>query len=132
MSDKGSWPQDIPSIAPEEVGKEEKSLTNIMVSVEKQYEIDFDKLVESYPLRKTLRICSWIRRSLHNCTQIRKKREKCPTKYCDIENCKLSWIRRLKNQWKIQSCYQTLKLKLNLRPTSNGILLLTRRPIVNG
>ncbi|XP_046856135.1 uncharacterized protein LOC124449238 [Xenia sp. Carnegie-2017] len=122
LSNKGNWPQEILPVVTEEVRKEEKSSAHVMVGAEHQEENEFDKLVESYLLCKTLRICAWIRRFINNCRRTRDERETGPIKYHEIENCTLWWIRLEQNWFREQSCYQTLKLESNLQPRSNGIL----------
>ena len=82
----------------------------------------FDELVEKYSLRKTLRICAWVQRFLHNCRTQPDQRESGPLKWKKIQKRDVWWIKKVQNEATNNPETETIKSKLNLQPNESGIL----------
>lgn len=65
-----NWPQDIvPESSAESAAEAETVREVFAVAVNEANEID--KVLEKFPLQKTLRVCAWMRRFAHNCLRSR-------------------------------------------------------------
>ena len=98
LSDRSKWPPRAILEACPEVNQEIKSkptsqaLTTARTSTNGDV---FDELVEKYSLRKTLRICAWVQRFLHNCRTQPDQRESGPLKWKEIQKRDVWWIKKV-------------------------------------
>lgn len=83
---------------------------------------DFDRLIESYPLRKALRSGAWIQRFLRNCRSGQANKEPGPLKTWEIEDQNLWWIKRAQREAQSNGEFEKVRWQLNLQANEMGIL----------
>ena len=114
MSDKTKWPPEIALKPSKETTEESKHTRQVqaLVTASPQRN-EFDELLESYRLRKVLRIGAWIQRFTRNCRRPSADREYGPLKSNEIEHQKTWWIKRVQ-----QVVVLDVEVALNNRPLS--------------
>ena len=121
LSNQSEWPADVVLEASSEVKEEEKRervSTQALVTVSQERD-EFDRLIETYHLRKVLRIGAWIQRFLRNCRNRGATRETGPLKTSEIEAQRKWWTRRVQQSEQIT---EDEKIQLNLQPNDDGLL----------
>ncbi len=121
LSNRSEWPADVVLEASSEVKEEEKRervSTQALVTVSQERD-EFDRLIETYHLRKVLRIGAWIQRFLRNCRNRGATRETGPLKTSEIEAQRKWWTRRVQQSEQIT---EDEKIQLNLQPNDDGLL----------
>ena len=106
LSDKAKWPPEITLKASRETTEESKCARRVQaLATSSPNQDDFDKLLESYQVRKVLRIGAWIQR-FHG----------------EIENQTIWWIKRVQQEAVNNGEIESVKLMLNLQPNDAGVL----------
>ena len=82
LSDRNSW-HDLPMIESSEESEIERKRVKESLAVTVSFETISDKLLVEYPMLKTLRILSWIKRFLTNC---KKQQVRGPLTLSETEN----------------------------------------------
>ena len=122
LSDRNEWPADVALEANPEVKEEEKRdrlITQTFVTVAREPD-EFDQLIETYHLRKVLRIGAWIRRFHRNSrNQDATSRDMGPLKTSETEEQRKWWTRRVQQSERIP---EDEKIQLNLQPNADGLL----------
>ena len=67
LSDKTKWPPEIALQPSQETTEESKHIRQQALSTASPQRDEFDELLESYRLRKVLRVGAWIQRFIRNC-----------------------------------------------------------------
>lgn len=82
----------------------------------------FSNLLEKFPHRKVLRICSWISRFLGNCRATWKERQYGPLTTAKIRVRELWWIGKTQTEAVEDPEFEKTKVHLNIQPNLDGIL----------
>ena len=99
LSDKTKWPPEIALKPSKETTEESKHIRQVQALVTASPQRDkFDELLESYRLRKVLRIGAWIQRFICNCRSPSADREYGPLKTNEIEQQTTWWIKRAQQE----------------------------------
>ena len=125
LSDRSKWPPRAILEACPEVNQEikSKSTSQALTTVSTSTDGDvFDGLMEKYSLRKTLRICAWVQRFLHNCRTQPDQRESGPLKWKEMQKRDVWWIKKVQNEATNNPETEAIKRELNLQPNESGIL----------
>ena len=123
LSDKTKWPREIALKPSKETTDDLKHTRQVhaLVTASQQRE-EFDELLESYRLRKVLRIGTWIQRFIRNCRSPSAKREYGPLKTNEIEHQTTWWIKRVLQEADKRGEIEGMKVLLNLQPDDTGVL----------
>ena len=81
-------------------------------------EITYDKLLVKYPMLKTLRILSWIKRFLTDC---KKQQERGPLTSSEIENQREFLIKEEQHRHSKWKKFELSKQHLNLKLSEEGL-----------
>ena len=125
LSDRSKWPPRAILEACPEVNQEikSKSTSQALTTVSTSTDGDvFDGLMEKYSLRKTLRICAWVQRFLHNCRTQPDQRESGPLKWKEMQKRDVWWIKKVQNEATNNPETEAIKRELNLQLNESGIL----------
>ena len=80
----------------------------------------FEELLKHTSLRRTLRVCAWIKKFIHNCKN--KEMKLGPLLTEEIEDVRGWWIKRVQRRDKETTGYPQLSEQLNLRPNAEGVM----------
>ena len=80
----------------------------------------FKELLERTSLFRTLRVCSWIKRFIHNCKN--KENKLGPLLTEEIEDVCGWWIKRVQRRDKETTGYPQISEQLNLKPNAEGVM----------
>lgn len=80
----------------------------------------FEELLERTSLRRTLRVCAWIKRFIHNCKN--KENKLGPLLTEEIEDVCGWWIKRVQRRDKETTGYPQISEQLNLKPNAEGVM----------
>ena len=80
----------------------------------------FEELLERTSLRRTLRVCAWIKRFIHNCKNKENKLGLLLTE--EIEDVRGWWIKRVQRRDKEITGYPQISEQLNLKPNAEGVM----------
>ena len=125
LSYSSKWPPRVILEACSEVNQEikSKSTSQALTTVSSSTDSDvFERLMEKYSLRKTLRICAWVQRFLQNCRIQPDQRESGPLKWKEIKKRDVWWIKRVQNEATNSPETEAIKRELNLQLNESGIL----------
>ena len=120
LSDKTKWPPEIALKPSKETTGELKHTRQVhaLVTASPQR----DELLESYRLRKVLRIGAWIQRLIRNCRSLSAEREYAPLKTNEIGHQTTWWIKRVQHEADKRGEIEGVKVLLNLQPNETGVL----------
>ena len=123
LSDKTKWPPEIALKPSKETTEESKHTRQVQALVTASPQRDeFDELLESYRLRKVLRIGAWIQRFIRNCRSPSADREYGPLKTNEIEHQTTWWIKRVQQKADKRGEIEGVKVLLNLQLNDTGVL----------
>ena len=111
LRDRNSWP-DQPMIENNEDSEIERKGVKEILAVIVSSEITYDKLLVKYPMLKTLRILSWIKRFLTDC---KKQQERGPLTSSEIENQREFLIKEAQHRYSKCKKFELSKQHLNLK-----------------
>ena len=111
LRDRNSWP-DQPMIENNEDSEIERKGVKEILAVIVSSEITYDKLLVKYPMLKTLRILSWIKRFLTDC---KKQQERGPLTSSEIENQREFLIKEEQHRYSKCKKFELSKQHLNLK-----------------
>ena len=111
LRDRNSWP-DQPMIENNEDSEIERKGVKEILAVIVSSEITYDKLLVKYPIMKTLRILSWIKRFLTDC---KKQQERGPLTSSEIENQREFLIKEEQHRYSKCKKFELSKQRLNLK-----------------
>ena len=97
----------------------ERKRIKLILAVTVSSEIIYDKLLAKYPMLKTLRILSWIKRFLTNC---KKQQERGPLTSSEIENQRGFIIKEEQHRYNECEKFELSKQQLNLKLSEEGLL----------
>ena len=80
----------------------------------------FKELLERTSLHRTLRVCAWIKRFIHNCKNKENKLGLLLTE--EIEDVRGWWIKRVQRRDKEITGYPQISEQLNLKPNAEGVM----------
>ena len=101
----------------EESEIERKGVKEILAAIVSS-EITYDKLLVKYPMLKTLRILSWIKRFLTGC---KKQQERGPLTSSEIENQREFLIKEEQHRYSKCKKFELSKQHLNLKLSEEGL-----------
>ena len=120
LSDKTKWPPQI-ALKPSKETTDESKHVQALVTASPQRD-EFDELLESYRLRKVLRIGAWIQHFIRNCRSLSADREYGPLKTNEIEHQTTWWIKRVQQEADKRGEVEAVKELLNLQLNDTGVL----------
>ena len=121
LGDRDSWPENPVTAASAESDAESKVVKGVLAATTIDVKTDeFDQLLSSHDLQKTLRICTWIARFVHNCRPNVPKLEG-PITAAEQESRTDWWIRRVQAP-RSSPKFAADRMQLNLQINSEGIL----------
>ena len=88
---------------------------------------ELDTLLERFAYWKTMRICVWIMRSVHNVRSRKIRRIKGPLTSEETNKASLLWVKRVQTRATVDKHYQEDRLQLNLQPDQDGGIGLSRQ-----
>ena len=83
---------------------------------------ELDILLEKFTYWKTMRICAWMMRFVHNVRSKTIGRLKGPLTTEETNKAKIFWVKRVQTRATADMHYQEDRLQLNLQPNQDGIL----------
>ena len=83
---------------------------------------ELDILLEKFTYWKTMRICAWMMRFVHNVRSKTIGRLKGPLTTEETNKAKIFWVKRVQTRATADKHYQEDRLQLNLQPNQDGIL----------
>ena len=121
LKNKACWPPDIVTKASDESMAEVKAMRDVFaVAIASTDELD--SLLEKYTYWKTMRICAWIMRFVHNIRSRKTGRLKGPLTTEETNKARTFWVKRVQTRATADKHYQEDRLQLNLQPNQDGIL----------
>ncbi|XP_078365845.1 uncharacterized protein LOC144650069 [Oculina patagonica] len=121
LKNKACWPLDIVTKASDESMAEVKAMRDVfavaIASTDK-----LDSLLEKYTYWKTMRICAWIMRFVHNIRSRKTGKLKGPLTTEETNKARIFWVKRVQTRATADKHYQEDRLQLNLQPNQDGIL----------
>ncbi|XP_068692648.1 uncharacterized protein [Montipora foliosa] len=115
------WPSDIETKTTPESQAEEKVIGEVLAVAQVQ-EDNLDTLLGKFTLWRTLRVCAWIGRFIHNARSILSNRNKGPLTTEEISKQRIFWLKRVQETFKTDERFEEHRLQLNLQPNENGLL----------
>ena len=123
LSDKTKWPPEIALQPSQETTEESKHIRHVQaLSTATPQRDEFDELLESYRLRKVLRIGAWIQRFIRNCRSLSADREYGPLKTNETEHQTIWWIQRVQQEANKRGEIEGVKVLLNLQLNDTVVL----------
>ena len=123
MSDKTKWSPQIALQPSQETTEESKHIRQVQaLSTASPQRDEFDELLESYRLRKVLRIGAWIQRFIRNSRSPSADREYGPLKTNETEHQTIWWIQRVQQEADKRGEIGGVKVLLNLQLNDTGVL----------
>ena len=83
---------------------------------------ELDSLLEKSTYWKTMRICAWIMRFVHNVRSRKTGRLKGPLTTEETNKARIFWVKRVQPRATADKHYQEDRLQLNLQPNQDGVL----------
>ena len=83
---------------------------------------ELDTLLEKSTYWRTMRICAWIMRFVHDVRSRKIGRLKGPLTTEETNTARIFWVKRVQIRATDDKHHQEERLKLNLQPTQNGVL----------
>lgn len=121
LNNKACWPPDIVTKASDESMAEVKATREVFaVAIATTDELDI--LLEKFNYWKTMRICAWMMRFVHNVRSKTIGRLKGPLTTEETNKAKIFWVKRVQTRATADKHYQEDRLQLNLQPNQDGIL----------
>ena len=121
LQNKACWPPDIVTKASDESMAEEKAMRDVFaVAIATTDELD--TLLEKFTYWKTMRICEWIMRFVHNVRSRKIGRLKGPLTTEETNKAITFWVKRVQTRAAAHKHYQEDQLQLNLQPNQDGLL----------
>ena len=122
LSGKTKWPPEIALQPSQETTEESKHIRQVQaLSTASPQREEFDELLESYRLRKVLRIGAWIQRFIRNCRSPSAGREYGPLKTNETEQKTIWWIQRVQQEANKRGEVEGVKVLLNLQLNDTGV-----------
>ena len=118
---KQKWPSDIETKTTPESQAEAKVIREVLAVAQVQ-EDSLDTLLGKLTLWRTLRVCAWIGRFIHNSRSTRSNRNKGPLTTEEISKQRILWLKRVQESFKQDERFEEHRLQLNLQPNENGLL----------
>ena len=119
LSNPTEWPTDPVITSTTESEKEAKTIRQVMRSTRQIPSEDFDLLLAKYPLRKVLRIQTYLRRF--------RTRNRGPITTEESQRELTWWIQRAQERDRNESYHEATAASLNLQPNSEGVLVCRGR-----
>ena len=121
LNNKACWPPDIVTKASDESMAEVKATREVFaVAIATTDELDI--LLEKFTYWKTMKICAWMMRFVHNVRSKTIGRLKGPLTTEETNKAKIFWVKRVQTRATADKHYQEDRLQLNLQPNQDGIL----------
>ena len=121
LNNKACWPPDIVTKASDESMEEVKGTREVFaVAIATTDELDI--LLEKFTYWKTMKICAWMMRFVHNVRSKTIGRLKGPLTTEETNKAKIFWVKRVQTRATADKHYQEDRLQLNLQPNQDGIL----------
>ena len=122
LSDKTRWPPEIALQSTQETTEGSKHIRQVQAwSTASPQRDEFDELLESYRLRKVLRIGAWIQRFIRNSRSPSADREYDLLKTNETEHQTIWWIQRVQQEADKRGEIEGGKLLLNLQLNDTGV-----------
>ena len=83
---------------------------------------ELDTLLEKLSYWKTIKVCAWVIRFLHNIRLAKTNRLTGPLTTEEINRVKVFWEKRVQARATADERYQEDRLQLNLQPNAEGVL----------
>lgn len=121
VQDKSEWPINSVTRSSPASEVEAKVIREVLNLAQTKPEPDkFEELLERTSLRRTLRVCAWIKRFIHNCKN--KENKLGPLLTEEIEDVRGWWIKRVQRRDKETTGYPQISEQLNLKPNAEGVM----------
>ena len=120
LLDKKQWPPDIVTRDSQESLAEARA-TRAIFALAIMVADELDALLEKFTLWKTIRICAWMARFVHNARSNKTRRLKGPLTSEETNRANLIWVRRVQSRATAEKHYEDDRLQLNLQPNSDGV-----------
>ena len=121
LNNKACWPPDIVTKASDESMAEVKATRDVFaVAIATTDELD--TLLEKSSYWKTMRICAWIMRFVHNIRSKKIGRLKGPLTTEETNKAGIFWVKRVQTRATADKHCQEDRLQLNLQPNEDGVL----------
>ena len=121
LQDKSEWPINPVTRSSPASEVEAKVIREVLNLAQTKPEPDkFEELLERTSLRRTLRVCAWIKRFIHNCKN--KENKLGPLLTEEIEDVRGWWIKRVQRRDKETTGYPQISEQLNLKPNAEGVM----------
>ena len=121
LSNREQWPLDIVTSPSKESMVEAKATREIFAAAIAVTD-ELDTLLEKFSYWKTIKVCAWVTRFLHNIRLAKTNRLTGPLTTEEINRVKLFWEKRVQARATADERYQEDRLQLNLQPNAEGLL----------
>lgn len=121
LKNKAIWPPDIVTKASEESMAEVKATRDVF-AVAIATTDGLDNLLEKFTYWRTMRICAWIMRFVHNARSEKIQRHEGPLTTEETNKATIFWVKRVQTRATADKHYEEDRLQLNLQPNQDGVL----------
>ena len=123
LSDPSAWPPEIITTPTAETESERKALKQVLATA-KEEPSELNQLLHRTTLWRTLRICAWVYRFMRNSRcHGQKDKVRGPLTTEEIEYQRTLWTKRVQRQHAELQKFKEERLKLNLHPNDDGVLV---------
>lgn len=121
LLDRERWPADIKTTATPDSQAEAKVIRDVFAVAQAKTDI-LDALLIKFNLWKTLRVCAWVTRFIHNLRSEKTRRSKGPLTTEEIEMQRHLWLKRTQVKFKRDERFEDHRVQLNLQENADGLL----------
>ncbi|PFX28395.1 Pro-Pol polyprotein [Stylophora pistillata] len=121
LLERERWPADIKTTATPDSQAEANVIREVFAVAQAKTDI-LDALLVKFNLWKTLRVCAWVTRFMHNLRSEKTRRSKGPLTTKEIEMQRHLWLKRAQVNLKREERFEDHCVHLNLQENANGLL----------